>query len=371
MMRYLAKIRHGLRSSCKQQGQSLVELAIITPLLLLILLGLTEVGAALHSYLIITQATRVGARYGARGIYVSDATVASITRENAEELPITIVDTDGTPVLDGTKATIIVTRLRKIFSAGNYHYEILSQYSEGGDRPSVLTAEWLAAQEAKVTGGGWPDNVLEMNMIAVEMMYDHPQISGLFGLLPNLPDPIPMHALTIMRLGESREMPSCCAYPIAVHESSLQGKSPGQSIGDIFNGSGTGNFGWLRWPQEPSAGNEGYLVDSLGDPCMSRSEFDNARDPSDHQLSLGDAVWGNTGLSASADVRAALDALKGQKIRVLVWSTHGGGSGINGYYNIVGFAWVRITDYRLPGQDRITATFEGWDSECNDVYSGF
>jgi hypothetical protein len=191
----------------------------------------------------------------------------------------------------------------------------------------------------------------------------------LFAFIPFLPDPIPMRAITIMRLGKSRDMPPCCAYPIAVYEGTLAGKSPGDSLGDIFNGSGAGNFGWLRWPQETSAGNEGYLVDALEDPCLSRSDFDNATNPSDHQLSIGDDVWGNTGLSNSADVRAALDSLTGQTILVLVWDT-ASGTGINGHYHIVSFAWITITDYRLSGQDRITAIFKGEATDCNEVYSG-
>jgi hypothetical protein len=368
ILRIASKIRHALQSSSRQQGQSLVELAIITPLLLLLFLGLAEVGAALHSYLIVTEATREGARYGARGMYVTDTTVSHKTRNSGQELDITLELPGDTFVLDEEKATIIVSRLRKIFSGGSYRYEVLSQYSEG-DQPSILTPEWLATKENEVSDSGFADNVLEMNMIAVEMTYDHPQLTGLFAFLPFLSDPIPMRAITIMRLGKSRDIPECCAYPIAIHEDTLAGKSKGQSLGDIYNGSGDGNFGWLRWPKETSAGNEGYLVDSLKDPCLSRGDFDNATNPSDHQLSVEDDVWGNTGLSDSSDVRTALDNLKGQKILVLVWDT-ASGTGTNGYYHIVAFAWVRITDYRLPGQDRITAIFEGLATECNEVYSG-
>jgi hypothetical protein len=364
----VSKIRRGFQSFSKQQGQSLVELAIITPILLVLFLGLAETGAALHSYLVVTEATREGARYGARGIYITDTTVANKTRDSAKELDVTLELPGEPPELDEDKATIIVSRLRKILSGGSYKYEVLSQYSEGG-HPSILTAEWLAAKENEVFGAGWPDDVLEMNMVAVEMTYEHPQLTGLFAFIPFLPDPIPMRAITIMRLGKSRDVPPCCAYPIAVHESSLAGKDIGDTIGDIYNGSGAGNFGWLRWPQETSAGNEGYLVDSFGDPCLSRSDFDNAVNPSDHQLSVNDYVWGNTGLSDSIDVRTALNAIKGKKILVLVWDT-ASGTGINGYYHITKFAWVKITDYELPGQDRITATFEGWATDCNDVYSG-
>lgn len=44
------------------KGQSLVELAILLPLLLLILMGIFEFGRIMNAYLIITHASREGAR---------------------------------------------------------------------------------------------------------------------------------------------------------------------------------------------------------------------------------------------------------------------------------------------------------------------
>lgn len=46
------------------RGQSVVELALVTPLLIILLMGLAEIGWFANNYLIILETTRVGARYG-------------------------------------------------------------------------------------------------------------------------------------------------------------------------------------------------------------------------------------------------------------------------------------------------------------------
>jgi hypothetical protein len=51
----------------RTEGQSLVELALILPLLLLMFAGLVEVGAALRNYLVVVNANREGTRFAARG----------------------------------------------------------------------------------------------------------------------------------------------------------------------------------------------------------------------------------------------------------------------------------------------------------------
>lgn len=57
-----------LRKSVKnQRGQTLVELALVLPVIILILFGILEFGRIFHSYIVITNAAREGARLGAVG----------------------------------------------------------------------------------------------------------------------------------------------------------------------------------------------------------------------------------------------------------------------------------------------------------------
>ncbi len=51
----------------RTRGQSLVELALTLPLLLLMFVGLIEIGATLRNYLVLVNANREGVRFAARG----------------------------------------------------------------------------------------------------------------------------------------------------------------------------------------------------------------------------------------------------------------------------------------------------------------
>jgi Flp pilus assembly protein TadG len=50
-----------------QRGQALLELVVILPVLLILLMGLVEIGYALRDYLVVVNACREGCRFAARG----------------------------------------------------------------------------------------------------------------------------------------------------------------------------------------------------------------------------------------------------------------------------------------------------------------
>jgi uncharacterized repeat protein (TIGR01451 family) len=147
----------------------------------------------------------------------------------------------------------------------------------------------------------------------------------------------------------------CELYPIALHTSSLTGVPVDQVVPDILNGTQPGNFGWLSWAGNPDVG---ALVTSLTPPGDSDT-FVNPGDPGDHKVSIGDWVQGKPGVSNSGQVRAALDTLKMIEIVVPVWDI-AQGAGSNTSYHVMKFAWVRLTDYQLPAQNRISARFLGF-----------
>lgn len=49
-----------------QRGASLVETALVMGILILLAIGVGDLGRAFHSYIVITNAAREGARYGSR-----------------------------------------------------------------------------------------------------------------------------------------------------------------------------------------------------------------------------------------------------------------------------------------------------------------
>ncbi|HYE33203.1 MAG TPA: Ig-like domain-containing protein [Methylomirabilota bacterium] len=143
-------------------------------------------------------------------------------------------------------------------------------------------------------------------------------------------------------------------YPIALHISTVQNAAIGTIFTDIWNGALQGNFGWLTWAGDP---NEGTLQTSLTAPGDSHT-YINPADRFDYGVSVGDWVHGATGVKNSSSIRAALDALKTRDIMIPIWDA-ARLQGRNTDYRIVAFAKVRILDYRLPSQNRITAQFLG------------
>ncbi len=53
--------------SLQEDGQSIVEFALVITVLFIVLFGIVQVGSALHAYLVISQASREGARVGVVG----------------------------------------------------------------------------------------------------------------------------------------------------------------------------------------------------------------------------------------------------------------------------------------------------------------
>jgi hypothetical protein len=150
----------------------------------------------------------------------------------------------------------------------------------------------------------------------------------------------------------------CALHPIALSVQTLNGVVEGSLLDDIFNGSQPGNFGWLTWTGDPSEPTLSASLSLAGDSYTYVNPFD----ASDTVVSAGDWVQGKPGLSNSKGVRMSLDDLVGIIIRVPVWDA-AQGSGNNTLYHVVGFADVAIVDYKLSGQDRISAVFIGF-ADC-------
>jgi len=154
-------------------------------------------------------------------------------------------------------------------------------------------------------------------------------------------------------------VPACALYPIALHIDTVRDAEIGEEIEDIWNGWGRGNFGWLTW-----TGNQGVpaLVRSLTPPGDSYT-YVNPNDPNDHVVSIGDWVYGRSGVANGRDIRRVLDALEPLTIVVPVWDRTREvktDSVCPRRYQIVGFAQIQITEYHLPGRNRISAIFWGF-----------
>lgn len=54
-----------------QKGQSLVEMALITPILLILFIGVFEVGWVLRGFIVLSNANREATRFAAKGTYLN------------------------------------------------------------------------------------------------------------------------------------------------------------------------------------------------------------------------------------------------------------------------------------------------------------
>ncbi len=88
------------------KGQSLVEFALCLSLLILILLGVFDLGRAFHAYIVITNAAREGAYYGAMRPTDTNGIVARVLSEaqgsgvalSAASVCISSTYVSGTPI---------------------------------------------------------------------------------------------------------------------------------------------------------------------------------------------------------------------------------------------------------------------------------
>ncbi|MGD8491651.1 MAG: pilus assembly protein [Anaerolineae bacterium] len=55
-----------MTGQCGDQGQSILEMAITLPILLLLLIAVVDLARAFDAYIVLTNAAREGARYGSR-----------------------------------------------------------------------------------------------------------------------------------------------------------------------------------------------------------------------------------------------------------------------------------------------------------------
>lgn len=95
-----------------QKGQTLVEFALILPIIIIILFGITEFGRAFYSYIVITNAAREGARAGVVG--KSNAEIIEKVKQTAplnppiEDSDITITPSDKSARTPGVSLNVEV-----------------------------------------------------------------------------------------------------------------------------------------------------------------------------------------------------------------------------------------------------------------------
>ena len=92
------------RASRHEDGQAVVELALVLPIMLMLLLGIVQFGSVFRDYIALTDATRVGAR---------QASVSRSINPEADRTPRVVAMVEKAAVnLDKSKIVVTVTPVK-------------------------------------------------------------------------------------------------------------------------------------------------------------------------------------------------------------------------------------------------------------------
>ena len=260
----------------REGGQSLVEMAIIAPILIMMLIGLFEIGYVLWGYMTLLNLDREAARFSIREDILDFQEIDPVDIGYSKILTHTLVSNSDQLKLseyfgnfsetDEPKASIIVTHLIVDTSApcdpeeitgGDYCYEVnppcpneyirddmilhpempnydylryqyppestgvfttrlnvISLTTELKDKNNVFNCELWSKMGSEPL---WSNN----SVIIVETFYEQPQLLG-FPLFAWLANPLELYAQTTLRI-DSNDLGRCEVLPIAVRDWTIEG----------------------------------------------------------------------------------------------------------------------------------------------------
>jgi hypothetical protein len=354
-------------------GQSMVETAIAMPLLILMFLGVLEVGWALRGYLVLANVNRESVRFAVKtgtldfsqtdpvaiGYgFVMSHTMASLANQldlhfDGPETNATmilshfVIDTGlpcatfsgGTYVFDtncdcttgipadpdgdGTPWFSLDDLVIHPATPGYAHYAQtygISDTTRLSDGDYAVEAEKLKLENNRlncvVLKTGVAAEMTSNNLIVAEVFHKQPQLLGAPLVSNPLTDPIPLYSHTAMRIAVSRDAettdtvgPVCELAPFAFQYTGT-GSLP-VTLSMCQAGGGCTNFKWLAW-DETKANNSDYLAYALENHRLSINDYTNG---SDQLLNLGDPIEQFTA-APNATINPKLDALLNATIQV-------------------------------------------------------
>ncbi|MCA9959521.1 MAG: pilus assembly protein [Anaerolineales bacterium] len=402
----------------REKGQSLVEVALFLPIFIIILAGLIEVSQLVITQNRVSQAARVSSRFGANGgqdegmmiVALNSVTQTLLMDEGNWDMWVVrgTVNDDGDDFSDWEF---------------NHVYGISNTLDFTQVNEAEIQTEILTDLQSNMNPSDYASLVGGMQVVGLYTLHDIESILGL-DAMPWLQGFYTIRGFSFMRqTGETVvQTNGCTAFPIAVHEDIRSVNPPGSGgnpyppaseftgpanppaytdfiyhtpdvplseahEGDvylIYNGFGTGNFGWLLW-NTGQQGDANTLNDSMSWPGDSNDYtnagncnnncvtplyphdvrgYVNPDDTSDISLQIGDWIPANTGVSNSSAIRTTLNGHIGldRQLRVIVWG-ESRQQGSNGAYRVSGFAVFRLHGYSLQ-HSWILAEFIRWDTSC-------
>ncbi len=421
---------HIFPSKSSQRGQSLVEVALFFPIFIIMLAGLVEIANILVTQNRVTSASRAATRFGADGgedAGMNTVLLNAVTQTlqlNEEVWDVWVVrgtvNEDGNAILEET-----------------WQFNHIYGISNTTDAPLVdeeeVKTEVLEELQRDEFGNTQAGIAGDLEFVGTFAIHDIDSILGL-NVIPALVGYKSVKELTVMRvLGFSTQATDGCdAFPIIVHEGIRSVTPPGTGsspfpnsnefdtgpnpqytrptyeqfishednepliptqnspgaregyVYRVWNGFGSGNFGWLRW-NTGLLGNVPNTINILDWPGRSRDYTDSGAqgqpvagsgyswtvygyiepgDPTDQQMHVGDWVAANTGVGNANNVKATLNEhiINRRTLRLLLWDVSDA-QGNGGQYHISRFGIFRLHGYNLA-QGWVLAEFIRWDTSC-------
>lgn len=409
------------KNKYQQKGQSLVEIALFLPILLVILAGVVEVSQLVVTKNRVVEASRSAARFGANG--GEDSAIATVALNSITD---TLKINDQQWDIWAVRGTINQNGNGLVPNTWVFSHE----YGVGATQmfSDVVEADVqaLVLEQLQTNAAGGTDMAAAggLRFVGAYLIHDVESILGL-DAIESLADIHSIQELSVMRvIGVSRVATNGCdAFPIAIFEGSRSLTAPGTGSGaypdagdfhsssskpeyddfvyhnsdqplsiategDLFKitaANESGNMGWLNW-NEGLNSDVGNLIASLTWPgnsmdyadCSSGGctgagiagerfwGFAEPNDSSDRTMHEGDNVWAFAG-SPDANLRSMINQHinLGRTLRLIVWDTVDTTGG-NTTFHISGFAIFRLHGHNITnGADSfILGEFIRLDTSC-------
>jgi len=192
--------RAGKRTKRKTLGQSIVEFAVLLPLLVMMLSGLIEFGFMLNYYLDLIDAARESARFAANddplhndatGVY-QDPNPGFYLRAQTVTLQSLTIGSGGQITLNPAVDDVVISAFS---AAGGI---VLERFPSGTGEVSLYSNKTSELDVTTDINPALDPAAPNTGMVAVEIFYDYNMILGLPWIRAFVPDPVTLYAYSIM-----------------------------------------------------------------------------------------------------------------------------------------------------------------------------
>lgn len=233
----MKKLQPFLKQEYKSKGQSLMEMAVVVGVLMVLAIGAVEFGYLLNQYITLVDGTRAGARYGSNQdpYAIKDLVTGNITYDYSAVQPsfyTTIADVVDNQTSDDDKNFDVYRGAISPLILNNETDELMIYFLSIREGQSYETSDiWcqfgcspnthpesqaLVNAKAGFIRDSLSDKAPNTGIVVVEIFYAYNQLLSLPIFTAFIPDPIQVHAYSIMPLSAAEPTPVVAAPPAVV-----------------------------------------------------------------------------------------------------------------------------------------------------------